>query len=167
MNHGDANMQAVIATTDSGVQFRNSPAVRAASDQQKERDKVILQQIENAAKAADGVSWLMRQLRPKSDFAYLALQDGLGRLRVVELETKRLPPLIEFLKVCGRTPTIGLKGMQLVSLALDFSDPDVVNGIRALIQVWREPDIPANQQASQLRRLNREIDEQFRPTIPK
>jgi len=163
MDYPDTNMPAVIASANAGVQFRSAAAVRGASDQQKERDKVILEHIETVAKVANGVSWLMRQLRPKSDFTYLALQDGLGRLRVVELESRQLPPLVELLKVCGRTPRIGLKGMQLVSLALDFSDPDVVNGVRALIQMWREPEIPANQEAPQLRRLNREMDEQFAP----
>jgi|SRR5687768_1514298 len=162
MGQADTNMHAVIASTSAGVQFKHAAAIRATSDQQKERDKVILEHIETVAKVANSVSWLMRQLRPKSDFTYLALQDSLGRLRVVELEARQLPPLVELLKVCGRTPRLGLKGLQLVSLALDFADADVMNGVKALIQMWREPDIPANQQGSQLRRLNREMEEQFR-----
>ena len=165
MDYSDTNIHAVIAAANAGVQFKNAPAIRATSDRQKERDKVILEHIETLAKVANGVSWLLRQLRPRSDFTYLALQDSLGRLRVIELEARQLPPLVELLKVCGRTPKIGLQGLQLVSLALDFSDPDVVNGVKALVQMWREPDVPANKEARQLRQLNKEMDEQFRPSI--
>jgi hypothetical protein len=145
-----------VAGRGASHQAAQAPPIRAGTESELKNDKRILEMVNSAVEYTDMALKGASKLEAQKNLETLALRDGMGVMKAVTLDKTRLPAILDFAKQCGRMPTIvstlgtAGKGIQMIDIALKFSDPDVYRGIETLVKAMRDPSRSWNINAQRL-----------------
>jgi hypothetical protein len=137
-NRVHVGFAALSATVGVSQSVGTKPPVVQSGKVQHDLDKQILEKISTAVEATDTTLKVASSLQPSRELVPLALRDGTGVVRSVVIERHRMPAILEFARQCGRTPTITSavtiagRSVQMLELAIKFSDPDVATGVSVI-----------------------------------